>query len=148
MLLPFQNAAAIREAFFRGPGGALQFQASIRVLDMDPSIKELTLDVGGQSMKYVRGEPGRSKNFVWPPPGGSVQVRLQPDGGAPLSFDGPWALHHLFDKAAITQGGGPEQFTAALNVGGRAVTLDVIAGSVRNPFRLRELDTFTCPGPQ
>jgi type VI secretion system protein ImpL len=145
-LAAFQYAAAIRDAFFRGGGRTPQYHASIRVLDLDPAIKEVTLDVGGQSLKQVRGEPDRSKNFVWPAPDGSNQVRLQLDNGPAVRFEGPWALHHLFDQARITPGATPERFTAVLNVGGRAVTLEVVAGSVQNPFRLRELEAFSCPG--
>ena len=145
-LAAFQHAAAIRDAFFRGGGRTPQFSASIRVLDFDPATKEVTLDVGGQSLKQVRGVPDQSKNFVWPAPDGGSQVRLQLDGGQTLRFDGPWALHHLFDQAKITGGATPERFTAGLNLGGRGVTLEVVAGSVQNPFRLRELELFNCPG--
>jgi len=145
-LASFQYAAAIRDAFFRGGGRTPQFHATIRVTELDPAIKEVTLDVGGQSLKQIRGEADRSRDFVWPAPDGNSQVRLQGDTGPALRFEGPWALHHLFDQARITPGATPERFTAALNVGGRAVTLEVVAGSVQNPFRLRELEAFTCPG--
>jgi type VI secretion system protein ImpL len=144
-LAAFQNAATIRAAFFQGGGRTPQFRVEVRVLELDPSVKEVTLDVGGQSLKQVRGEPDRSRNFVWPAPDGSTQVRLQVDGGPGLRFDGPWALHHLFDQARITPGPTPERFNAALTVNGRPVTLEVVAGSVQNPFRLRELETFSCP---
>jgi type VI secretion system protein ImpL len=75
-----------------------------------------------------------------------TEVRLQADSGTALRFEGPWALHHLFDQAKITPSATPERFTAGLNVGGHAVTLEVISGSVQNPFRLRELEAFNCPG--
>jgi type VI secretion system protein ImpL len=42
----------------------------------------------------------------------------------------------------------PERFTAQFNVGARPVTLDVTAGSVQNPLRLREFESFSCPGRQ
>jgi type VI secretion system protein ImpL len=145
-LLAFQQAARIRSAFFRIGVPTPQYTAAIRVVELDPAVKEALLDVGGQTLRYARGEPDRSRNFVWPAPDGGSQVRLALDGGAGLRTDGPWALHRLFDQARITPGSTPERFTAAFTVGGQTVTLEVVAGSVYNPFRLRELETFSCPG--
>jgi type VI secretion system protein ImpL len=145
-LLAFQQAARIRSAFFRIGVPTPQYTAAIRVVELDPTVKEVLLDVGGQTLKHARGEPDRSRNFVWPAPDGGTQVRLALDGAAGLRTDGPWALHRLIDQARITPGSTPERFTAAFTVGGQTVTLEIVAGSVYNPFRLRELETFSCPG--
>jgi len=45
----------------------------------------------------------------------------------------------------VTPGAAPEKFTAALNLDGRRVVLDITAASVRNPIRLPELEAFSCP---
>jgi type VI secretion system protein ImpL len=54
-------------------------------------------------------------------------------------------LHRLFDNARIVPGGSPERFQATLNVGGRKVSFEVTAGSVKNPFALKEMREFSCP---
>jgi type VI secretion system protein ImpL len=59
---------------------------------------------------------------------------------------GPWALFRLFDEGEIRPGAGPERFVAALLIHGKRIVLEVTASSVQNPFRLRELVSFSCPG--
>jgi type VI secretion system protein ImpL len=51
----------------------------------------------------------------------------------------------LLDKADIEQTGQPERFRVTFNVEGRRATFEVLASSVQNPFRLRELGEFQCP---
>ena len=151
-LAAFQNAAAIRDAYFRAGSRTPQYHVSIRTIELDPSIQEVKLEVGGEPpLTQTKGGADRSFPFSWPPPDGQNQVRLQVTPAAPntppsLAFDGPWALNRLIEQAKITPGATPERFNAALNVGGRNVTLEVVAGSVQNPFRLRELSNFSCPG--
>ena len=86
-------------------------------MNLDRAVKEVTLDVGGQSLKQIGGEADRSKNFVWPASDGGTEVRLQADTGPALRFNGPWALHRLFDQAKITPGATPERFTAVVTLG-------------------------------
>jgi type VI secretion system protein ImpL len=40
----------------------------------------------------------------------------------------------------------PEKFTVVVNLEGRRAKLEVIANSVLNPFRMREIQQFRCPG--
>jgi len=60
--------------------------------------------------------------------------------------DGPWALFKLFDRQQLEAAGAPERFKATFNVDGRKAIFLVTASSVRNPFRLPELEQFSCPG--
>jgi len=62
-----------------------------------------------------------------------------------LLLEGPWALHRLFDKATIVPGNSPERFQAIVDVDGRKVHFEVVAGSVSNPFFLKEMREFACP---
>ena len=63
-----------------------------------------------------------------------------------LTFDGPWALFRLFDRFDVQPTAQPERFTVAMNLDGRRARLEVTASSVFNPFRLREIQQFRCPG--
>ena len=42
--------------------------------------------------------------------------------------------------------GAPEKFKVTFDVEGRQASFEVTASSVQNPFRLRELSEFRCPG--
>jgi type VI secretion system protein ImpL len=141
----FQRAAVIRETFFvggSGPSTRLEFKP----LEMDSQLREFTLDVDGQIVRYDHG-PQIPQPVRWPGPRGSgvVRVMVQPAGGTGLVNDGPWALFRLFERVNLTPGANPEKFRATFDIDGRKVVFDVTASSVRNPFRLPELHAFACP---
>jgi type VI secretion system protein ImpL len=58
---------------------------------------------------------------------------------------GPWALFRMIDKLQLEPGQAPERFRVTFNVEGRKASFDVTTSSVRSPFRLKELEEFTCP---
>ncbi|MBK7614584.1 MAG: type VI secretion system membrane subunit TssM [Burkholderiales bacterium] len=141
----FQRAQVIRETFFAagaGPSTSLVFKP----LEMDSALREFTLDVDGQIVRYDHG-PQIPQPVRWPGPRGSNVVRMmvQPSGSTGLVNDGPWALFRMFERVNLTPGSAPEKFRATFDVDGRKVVFDVTAGSVRNPFRLPELRGFSCP---
>ncbi len=145
-LVDFQRAARIREGFFRGGGKQPGFKLEIRTLEMLDGMKELTLDIDGVPMKFVAGN-ATSQVLTWPSQKVSSQIRIKSvPATAALGFDGPWALFRFFDRFEIQQTSQPEKFTVLLNLDGKRVRLEVIANSVINPFRMREMQQFRCPG--
>jgi len=144
----FQRAQAIRETFFpAGPVPSLRL--TFKPVEMDASLKQFILDVDGQIVKYDHG-PQIPMAVTWPGPRGTLQVRVQVSPPGPgdtfgLVHEGPWALLRLFDRVKIEPGNAPERFRATFDVDGRKAVFEVTASSVRNPFRLRELNEFACP---
>jgi type VI secretion system protein ImpL len=51
----------------------------------------------------------------------------------------------LFDRFDVQTTAQPEKFSVTLNLDGKRVRLEVIANSVMNPFRMREIQQFRCP---
>lgn len=149
-LASFQRAAVIRDVFFRASGHAPSVRLEIKPLDMDASISQMLLDVDGEIVRYQHG-PQIPKSITWPGNRGTGQVRLQvtapgmEDSG--IVTEGPWALHRLFDRAQIMPGNAPERFTLVFTLSGRKLRFEIATSSVLNPFRLRALDEFECPGP-
>lgn len=147
-LVQFERAAAVRNVFFvGGKGPALRVE--FKPIEMDPAILQLTVDVDGQLIQYAHG-PQVPKSVQWPGIKGTNQIRLQisppgPSGSTGVLFEGPWAMHRMFDRAQIEPGGTPERFRAILAVDGRRIVFDVTTSSVVNPFRMRELQQFQCP---
>ena len=146
-LSDFQRAARIREVFFRGGGRTPSFRLDIRAVELADGLKEVTLDVDGQAFKLT-GPTSAPASLSWPSARVSSQVRLMGSGSAtPLQFDGPWALFRMFDRFDVQPvPQQPEKFIVTLNLDGRRARLEVTANSVFNPFRLREIQQFRCPG--
>ncbi|KAB2963034.1 type VI secretion system membrane subunit TssM [Zoogloea sp.] len=146
-LVQFQRASVIRDVFFRS-GGSLRLD--FKPLEMDPALTQITLDVDGQLIRYAHG-PQVLQSVQWPGAKGGLSARVQVNppsagGNSGFSTEGPWALFRLFDKARIESLGAPEKFRVSFDVDGRSASFEVTAGSVQNPFRLRELAEFRCPG--
>ena len=116
---------------------------------MDASITQFILDVDGQLVKYSHG-PQVPQTVQWPGPRGSTQVRVSitpagPSGTSGMVTEGPWALFRLLDNAGIEATNLPERFRVTLQIDGRKAVFEVTASSVQNPFRLREIEQFSCP---
>jgi type VI secretion system protein ImpL len=143
----FQQAARIRDAFF-ARGGSMDLSFEFRVLSMDARIERLTLDFDGQSFPYWHG-PERSFRVNWPSSSGSGVIRMiaasNSEGERSRSWSGPWALFRMFDAGDLRNTSGPERFVASFDIDGRKVQLEIIANSVANPYRLREVAGFRCP---
>jgi type VI secretion system protein ImpL len=150
-LAQFQNAAVIRDTFFRAGGNVPGLRLDFKPMEMDATITQFTLDIDGQVVKYAHG-PQIPMSVQWPGPRGTGQVRIaltpvSTTGGLSGTVnEGPWALFKLFDKQQIEGAGAPERFKATFTVDGRKAVFVVSASSVRNPFRLPEIDNFHCPG--
>ncbi|MDA8452215.1 type VI secretion system membrane subunit TssM [Acidovorax sp. NCPPB 3859] len=148
-LASFQRAATIRDVYFRAGGKVPSIRMDIKPLEMDASISQMVLDIDGEVLRYQHG-PQIPKSMTWPGTRGTGQVRLQLTGGGAentgLVTEGPWAVHRFFDKAQILPGSTPERFVAAFDIGGRKLRFEVTTGSVLNPFRLKAMEEFACPG--
>lgn len=144
LLRPFQQAQAIRDAFFTSGATTPSFRVTLRTVKMDNDILNMTLDVDGQQLRYSHG-PQAVQMVSWPGLGGTNQVRMQlglTNGTtSTLVTSGPWALNRFFDRARVTSVGGLTR-EASFNVDGHQVTLSFTPGSIRNPF---QLPGFSCP---
>ena len=148
-LAEFQRAQVIRDVFFRGGGNTPSIQLDFKPIEMDASIQQFTLDVDGKLVKYAHG-PQVPVRVQFPGPSGRSQVRVAilppPKAGASGDkFEGPWALFRMFDKVKIEETNQYERFIATFDIEGRHAVFEILASSVRNPFRLPELTQFHCP---
>ncbi|HXY96464.1 MAG TPA: type VI secretion system membrane subunit TssM [Steroidobacteraceae bacterium] len=144
----FHSAARIREVFFAHGGSEPGLELTFRPLEMDPEIERFQLEVDGQLIRYAH-EPPVAMGLHWPGAHGSARVDITPamEGEPPLEFSGPWALFRLLDHAAVQDGASPGTLRMVFNVGGPRATFEVKVDSGANPFRLRELEQFSCPLP-
>ena len=149
VLVQFQRAATIREAFFAG-----RWQAPRRQLRADPDqhgrqrrpSSPWTSAARSSTTATVRSSPRAMK---WPAPEGLGRVRIVftgVDGKTPRSTEeGAWAWFRVLDRARLQPTGQPELFRVTFSLGGFSAGVELRAPSVRNAFQFGELRGFTCP---
>ncbi len=145
-LAEFQRAARIRDVFFRGGGKVPAIRIEMRLAEIDPSLKELDLDIDGQVQKLTSGGPSITIN--WPSQRVASQIKLGTglgNAGPLVMFDGPWALFRLFDRFEVQRSSVPEKFSVVMNLDGKRARVDVISASVYNPFQMKDMTQFRCP---
>jgi type VI secretion system protein ImpL len=148
-LAEFQRAQVIRDVFFRSGGSTPSLQLDFKPVEMDAAIQLFMLDVDGKLVRYAHG-PQVPVRVQFPGPGGRSQVRISispapPSGSAGAKFEGPWALFRMLDGVQIEETKQSERVVATFSIEGRRAVFEMIASSVRNPFRLTELAQFRCP---
>ncbi len=145
-LAEFQRAQRIRDVFFRNGGKSPSMRLEMKLAELDPSLKELDIDVDGQVQKLTPGGPSITVN--WPSQRVASVIRLSTglgSAGPQVSTEGPWALFRLFDRFQVQPSSVPEKFSVILNLDGKRARLEVLAASVFNPFQMREIKQFRCP---
>jgi type VI secretion system protein ImpL len=143
-LADFQRAARIKDAFFRGGGKTPGFKVDLRVLEMSEGLKEFTIDIDGQALKFTAGNTA-AQTVSWPSTRVASQIKLGAAGGNVQLFEGPWALFRLLGQFENQASAQPERFTVLLNMDGKHARMEVISNSAVNPLRMREMQTFRCP---
>lgn len=145
-LADFQRAQRIRETFFRAGGKVPAVRLELRLLEIEPSLRELVLDIDGQVQKMTTGGP--SVPVAWPSQRLASVVKLSTglgDAGPLVRTEGPWALFRLFDSFQVEPGDVPERISVILNLDGRRARLQVLLPTVFNPVQMREIRQFRCP---
>ena len=147
---PFRRAQAIREAFFRDGGRALGTRLEFRLLELDAGATEFTLDVDGQVLRFKRGAT-QPQSIEWLTLGGTsgsagrVHVLLAPSAGSGYTFNGPWALLRLLDRARVERGASPERALVSFDIEGRKARFEVRSAGTHNPLIRQDLEPFQCP---
>ncbi|MDE2080375.1 MAG: type VI secretion system membrane subunit TssM [Burkholderiales bacterium] len=145
-LAEFQRAQRIRDVFFRNGGKVPALRFELKLAEIDPSLKELDIDIDGQVQKLTAGGP--SITVAWPSQRVASTIRLGTGLGAAgpqVVTEGPWALFRLFDRFQVQPSAVPEKFSVILNLDGKRARLEVLAASVFNPFQMPEIKQFRCP---
>jgi type VI secretion system protein ImpL len=143
---PWRRAQAIREAYFRDGGRALGTRLEWRLLELDAAAAEFTLDVDGQVLRFKR-DARQPQTLEWLTLGGAgrVHVQLAPGSGSGYTFNGPWALLRLLDRARVERSGAPDRVHVTFDIEGRKVRFEVRSAAAPHPLLRTDLETFACP---
>ncbi len=147
----FYRAQQIRDLFFRDAGGKkFAWKMELRVLELEPGITDLGIDIDGQGQRYIHG-PVQAFPVNWPGPRGGAMAEIiaNPRISAPTSTlltNGPWALFRLLEKGRIVNTATPGRLSVEYVFDGRKALIDINSGSQPNPLNSEVLKGFRCPG--
>lgn len=143
VLVQFQRAARIRDAFFGNGGKQASMRFDLRTVNIDPAFSKMNLEIDGQTLAFTPGNPART-SFTLPSGKGNGAVRFDTTPGSSLATSGPWAWFHMIDKGALEATKQGELFKLNFNLDGKKVELEMQASSVFNPFKRDMLEQFRC----
>jgi len=145
VLRQFEQARAIREAFFR-PGSQMpELRFTITFVSLAPAARRVVLELDGQTFTY-RFEAERALPAVWPGPSpGVAAVTFEEAGGAKPhdDFKGAWAWFRLIDSAQ-SRPETSERYVLTFQKAAHKAEVRIEAASVHNPYGRRELERFRC----
>ncbi|MDQ7998138.1 MAG: type VI secretion system membrane subunit TssM [Luteibacter sp.] len=147
----FYRAQQIRDLFFRDAGGKkFAWKMELRVLELEPGITDLVLDIDGQGQRYVHG-PVQPFFVAWPGSrgGATAEITANPRisvATSTIMASGPWALFRLIEKGRIVSTATPGRLSVEYAFDGRKALIDISSGSQPNPLSSDVLKGFRCPG--
>ena len=142
----FQNADAIRRAFFKPGDIRPNVRMLVEPLRIEGDADAVTLSVDGAPAAFTAADR-RGAELRWPGVTPGVTLSFQHRGSptpSVRSWKGDWAFVRMLRDARlsnVTTGG----FVATVSDGGASVALRVRMLNTTNPFTLRELGAFQCP---
>jgi type VI secretion system protein ImpL len=147
----FYRAQQIRDLLFHENGGKrLQWRMELAVLELDPTITDLMIDIDGQGQRYMHG-PVQALHVDWPGPRGGSMAALTANprissASSSVSVTGPWALLRLLDKGRVVSTASAGRVNVELAFDGRKALLGITTDSRANPLDNDVLRGFHCPG--
>ncbi len=151
-LAPFQQARAIRDAFFHDGGRAFGVRLDFKLLELDPAASGFELQVNGQSLRFAR-DTRAAQALQWPgvatdPAAQRVRIGFTTAAsgtGGLHTFEGAWALFRLFERVRVEPGASPDRVQVTFDIEGRRARFEVKSDTPVNPIRLSALEQFQCP---
>lgn len=147
----FARAQQIRDAFFRDPSGKkMGWKADIRVLELDPNITDLIMDIDGQVQRYIHG-PVASWSVEWPGPRGGLRAEMianprVKNESSKVSMQGPWAIFRLIDAGKSNSTASTGKTAWEYEFDGRRTQLEINTGVQGRVINNDLLKGFKCPG--
>lgn len=144
VLVQFQRAQQIRDAFFGSGPNAPLVRFEMQLLDLDASAKDVTIEIDGQTATFAHG-PVKPQQLQWPGGAGLARVSFGSETSDTLPATGPWAWFRLLNQSDVRMTALTDRFTVRFSSGGKSASFEVRVGNVLNPFTMRELSAFRCP---
>jgi type VI secretion system protein ImpL len=143
-LARFQEAGAIRDAFFRS-GSDPEVRFGVTSIDLDRASRKFLLDIDGQTLEDVHAAE-RTVAMTWPgkrPGQASIAFEDLSGGRTNSAAQGAWALFRLLDTASVRPVS-DVRFLVVFAKGGQRAEVQLDASSIDNPFKAQLFRQFRC----
>ncbi len=149
-LRAFERAQQIRDVFFRGGGDRPRIEFVLKPMSLDQEVSQFLIEVDGQKITYEHG-PERGQQLIWPGSDGFGTARFlfnsfEAGRSSGVTKEGPWAFFRLLDGSEMKKTSQRDEFLVIFQSEGFRAIYKMQANSVVNPFRLKALENFHCPG--
>jgi type VI secretion system protein ImpL len=158
-LVQLQNAALVRDVFFRENPASPGLTFELRPYFMNKSDARFTLEIGEKRVTYNHG-PKFWSPLSWSAGDDRSRIRVVFEGldgeQAYKTYEGPWSWFKLLGDSKIQSAGGTSIYLVTFRVadtgagGGRgnthSVTYEIRAKSAKNPFGADTMGSLRLPG--
>ena len=145
-LRQFQNAAAIRDAFFPPGAAEPRIDVTFELVRLDGA--EGVVIQFGRDRAFVNPRGIGNSDLIWPAETAGAVIYLLPGTQDPLRAGGPWAAFRLLEageRRTLNANTFEATFRSTGRGAARGATIRITAGSVNNPFDLPAIAAFDCP---
>lgn len=146
VLVAFQNAAQIRDAFFPDGGQTPNLTFQVTPTMLDPKATGVRLTSGGQQVEYRHG-PQWPTALQWPAGEANMsRVVFETTSGNPqgITVTGPWSLFRLAERGGASAAG-TDTARVSFAADGHSAVFEIKSSTALNPLILKELRDFRCP---
>lgn len=149
ILVMYQRAHVIREAFFELDNKQPSIDFSLEPQYLDRNVSQFMLEIDGQQLNYRHG-PTRKEQFIWPGTSANSETRIAftpPNGGRSMNkkYTGEWSLFKFLDDLGQQRPETKNDGLLKITLSGYNANLRFIADSVNNPFWMVNMERFSCP---
>lgn len=149
-LAVFEQAAAIRNAFFQGDGRKMLLNLGLSVPYMDPTVTQLNMNFDGEQVNYIHG-PVAPVALSWPGSrlGARITISATPrsdSGSSTMMFTGPWALFRWLEDARKIIATSTGETVLVYSLGKRRAEIEITGLTFDDELAVDLLRDFRCPG--
>ena len=108
---------------------------------------KIELQIDDKEVKFKKNNANKPVAIDWPGSIGIAKISLFPKinwNNTEISREGAWGFYRLLDTAEINSSSTSDRTEVIFTMGRREVVMNLLSGSVLNPFSLKSINSFKC----
>ena len=148
VLKQFETAQLIRDVFFNEDGKQPAIKFQLKFDKFAKGVSKIELQIDDKEVKFKKnGGANKPIAIDWPGSIGIAKISLFPKinwNNTEISREGAWGFYRLLDTAEINSSSTSDRTEVIFTMGRREVVMNLLSGSVLNPFSLKSINSFKC----